>query len=265
VSTGRRLTRGPFANELVSSATGRDHGSRHRHQWPTAASRLKRSRPCGGCFDGLPAVLLLAVALRMRARSESRPRFTSHVTYPLCATTRSRRSSSCPADNSGAIAPPGLTSAICSIAIPHPSARARWPGEDLRTEATAAMLRRVPTLAGSVANEMLGLRAGVSTNWFSVWTQQHVPGVGFLDLVLDDGSAEPAAYSASAGLTHLRSAPSLEDTWTLPGVSRGKRSQQPERPAWREGKALTCLVGACVRCDHGRCDVECLSSAAGSC
>ena len=70
----------------------------------------------------------------------------------------------------------------------HPSARARWPGEDLLTEATAAMLRRVPTLAGSVANEMLGLRAGVSTNTFSVRTQQHVPGVGFLDLVLDDGS-----------------------------------------------------------------------------
>ena len=28
----------PVAKELVSSATGRDHGSRHRHQWPTAAS-----------------------------------------------------------------------------------------------------------------------------------------------------------------------------------------------------------------------------------
>jgi hypothetical protein len=40
VSTGRRLARGPFANELVSSATGRDHSSRQRHQWPTAASRL---------------------------------------------------------------------------------------------------------------------------------------------------------------------------------------------------------------------------------
>ena len=27
----------PVAKELVSSATGRDHSSRHRHQWPTAA------------------------------------------------------------------------------------------------------------------------------------------------------------------------------------------------------------------------------------
>src|SRR5438552_15808605 len=29
----------PVAKELVSSATGRDHSSRHRHHWPTAASR----------------------------------------------------------------------------------------------------------------------------------------------------------------------------------------------------------------------------------
>lgn len=35
---------------------------------------------------------------------------------------------------------------------------------------------------------MLRLPAAVSTNTFSVRTQQHVPGVGFLDLVLDDGS-----------------------------------------------------------------------------
>jgi hypothetical protein len=31
----------PVAKQLMSSATGRDHSSRHRHQWPTAASRLK--------------------------------------------------------------------------------------------------------------------------------------------------------------------------------------------------------------------------------
>jgi hypothetical protein len=60
--------------------------------------------------------------------------------------------------------------------------------EPLVADATAAILRRVPDLAGSFANEMLGLRAGVSTDTFSVRTQQHVPGVGFLDLVLDDGS-----------------------------------------------------------------------------
>ena len=40
VSTGRRLTRGPSPKALVSPATGRDHSSRHRHQSPTAASRL---------------------------------------------------------------------------------------------------------------------------------------------------------------------------------------------------------------------------------
>ena len=60
--------------------------------------------------------------------------------------------------------------------------------EILVADATAAILRRVPDLAGSFANEMLGLRAGVSTDTFSLRTQQHVPGVGFLDLVLDDGS-----------------------------------------------------------------------------
>ena len=38
----RGLTRGPSRKELVSSATGRDHSSRQRHQSPTAASRRKR-------------------------------------------------------------------------------------------------------------------------------------------------------------------------------------------------------------------------------
>ena len=48
VSIGRRLTRGPSPKELVtvSSATGGDHSSRHRHQWPTAASRLERQSWC---------------------------------------------------------------------------------------------------------------------------------------------------------------------------------------------------------------------------
>jgi len=41
----------PVAKELVSSATGRDHSSRHRHQWPTAASRLKEQRAHGGQRD----------------------------------------------------------------------------------------------------------------------------------------------------------------------------------------------------------------------
>ena len=56
MSTGRGLTRGPSPNALVSSATGRDHSSPHRHQWPTAASRLDQrsaGRPACGCFARL--------------------------------------------------------------------------------------------------------------------------------------------------------------------------------------------------------------------
>jgi hypothetical protein len=41
----------PVAKELVSSATGRDHSSRHRHQWPTAASGLKEQRAHGAQRD----------------------------------------------------------------------------------------------------------------------------------------------------------------------------------------------------------------------
>ena len=45
----------PVAKELASSATGRDHSSRHQHQRPTAAPRLKQQsvdRFAGGCFCG---------------------------------------------------------------------------------------------------------------------------------------------------------------------------------------------------------------------
>ncbi len=51
----RRLTRGPSPEELVSSATGRDHSSRQRHQSPTAASRLEQSRGVGCCIRWMVA------------------------------------------------------------------------------------------------------------------------------------------------------------------------------------------------------------------
>jgi hypothetical protein len=52
------------------------------------------------------------------------------------------------------------------------------------------------------------------------------------------------------------------------GVGHPPLAQRAHAECGRPGakdKALICLVGACVRCDHVRCDVECLSSAAGSC
>ena len=69
----------------------------------------------------------------------------------------------------------------------HPNAGGSWPGENLLTETTAAVLRRVPSLAATVTGALLGrVLGGVKPpENVEVSTQRLVRGVGRLDLVLE--------------------------------------------------------------------------------
>jgi hypothetical protein len=81
------------------------------------------------------------------------------------------------------------TSFIGELLMRHPGNRATWPGENLLTEATAAVLRRAPPVAAAVAAAMLeSVLAGADPPpSVEIATQHHVPGVGTPDLVLTGG------------------------------------------------------------------------------
>jgi hypothetical protein len=70
----------------------------------------------------------------------------------------------------------------------HPWFRGRWPGEPLLTEATAAVFRRVRSLADAFAGEMLSLPDAIEPpKDVTVRTEYYVHGFGRPDVVLEGG------------------------------------------------------------------------------